>query len=44
MRNKAKLKSIGKKKLGLGDNAVYVYANYSLCSEYRKLWYNAIII
>ena len=39
MRNKAKLKNIDKNKLGLNNNAIY--ANFSLCPEYRRLWYNS---
>ena len=37
-RNKKKLKNVDKKKLCLKDN---VYVNYSLCRDYRKLWYYA---
>ena len=39
LRNKAKLKSLDKEKLDLDETPIY--ANFSLCPEYRKLWYNS---
>ena len=39
MKNKMKLKNVDKKKLKVGNEPLY--ANYSLCREYRKLWHNA---
>ena len=33
------LKNVDKKKLNLGNE--FIYTNYSLCREYRKLWYNS---
>ena len=39
MKNKSMLKNVDKKKLNLGNE--FIYANYSLCREYRKLWYNS---
>lgn len=40
--NKKKLKGLKPKKVNLGGNAIY--ANYSLCPAYRKLWYRAKLL
>ena len=37
-RNKHKMKNLNKKKLNLTGN---IYVNYSLCRDYRRLWYHA---